>query len=68
MTRKPEGEEIGNNDDKQAVLDDIGYNADLYIFNQVVVQDYSFRLLMFGWFRLLFLIVNLKFLGLKLCR
>ena len=39
LTRKPEGEETGNDDDKQAALDDIGYNADLYIFNQVVVQN-----------------------------
>ena len=36
---------LQNDDDKQA-LDDIGYNAD-----QVVVQDYSFRLI-FGWLTL----------------
>ena len=49
ITRKPEGDETGYDHDKQSALDDIGYDADLYIFNQVVVQDYSFRLT-FGWF------------------
>ena len=38
ITRNPKREETENDDDKQA-LDDIGYNADLYISNQVVVQD-----------------------------
>ena len=36
-TRKPEDEETGNDHDKQSALDDIGYNADLCIFNQVVL-------------------------------
>ena len=36
-TRKPEDDKTGN--DKQSLFDDIGCNADLYIFNQVVVQD-----------------------------
>ena len=44
ITRKPKRQETGSDDDKQA-LDDIGYNADLYISNLVVVQNYSFRLI-----------------------
>jgi len=32
-------EVAGLEDDKQAALDDIGYNADLYISNQLVVHD-----------------------------
>ena len=50
ITRNPKGEETGNEHDKLSVLDDIGYNADLYIFNQVLVQvqDQSF-ILTFGW-------------------
>jgi len=39
ITRRPEGEETGMDDYKQASLDDTGYNADLYISNQVVVHD-----------------------------
>ena len=35
ITRKPEGEKTGMGDDKQAALDDIGCNADVYISNQV---------------------------------
>ena len=34
-----EGEETENNHEKQAALDDIGCNADLYISNQMVVRD-----------------------------
>ena len=33
----------------EAALDDIEYNVDLYISNQVVVQDSSFGVI-FGWF------------------
>ena len=32
-------------DDKQAALDDIGYNADLYISNQAVVHDFVFLMI-----------------------
>ena len=42
MLRKPEGEDTGMDDDKQAALNDIGYNADLYISNQATRHDYSF--------------------------
>ena len=35
--RKPEEEKIENENDKQAALDDIGFNADLYTYNQAVV-------------------------------
>ena len=34
IIRKVEGVEIGLEDDNQAALDDVGYNADLYISNQ----------------------------------
>ena len=36
---KPDDEDTGMDDDKQAALDDIGYNADLYISNQVDRQN-----------------------------
>ena len=39
ITRKVEGVEIGLEDDNQAALDDVGYNADLYISDQAVVPD-----------------------------
>ena len=38
VTRKPKRQETESDDNNQA-LDDIGYDADLYISNQVVVQD-----------------------------
>ena len=38
ITRKPKRQETESDDNNQA-LDDIGYDADLYISNQVVVQD-----------------------------
>ena len=34
ILRKSNSEEVGQEDDNQAVLDDLGYNADLYIANQ----------------------------------
>ena len=37
--RKSNSEEVGLEDDNQAVLDDLGYNAELYIANQGVVYD-----------------------------
>ena len=37
--RKSNSEEVGLEDDNQAVLDDLGYNADLHIANQEVVYD-----------------------------
>ena len=37
IMRKLDSEEVGLEDDNQAVLDDVGYNADLYIANQEVV-------------------------------
>ena len=36
---KSEGEETRLEDYKHAALDDVGYNADLYIPNQAVVHD-----------------------------
>ena len=50
VIRKSEGDETGLEDDKQAALDDVGYDADLCISNQVVVHvhDWSFRLIG-GW-------------------
>ena len=39
IVRKSNSEEVGLEDDNQAVLDDLGYNADLYIANQEVVYD-----------------------------
>ena len=39
ITRKSDSEEVVLEDDNQAVLDDVGYNADLYIANQEVVHD-----------------------------
>ena len=39
IIREPACYEAGLEDDKQAALDDIGYNADLYIPNQLVVHD-----------------------------
>ena len=42
IIRKSEGDETELEDDKQAALDDVGYDADLYITNQEVVDDQSF--------------------------
>ena len=53
-----EGEETENNHEKQAALDDIGCNADLYISSQMVVQDLSFRLI-FGRFARLAIMIAL---------
>jgi len=41
ITRKPEGEETRNEHDmnSQSALEDVGFNADSYIFNKVVIQD-----------------------------
>ena len=39
ILRKSNSEEVGLKDDNQAVLDNLGYNADLYIANQEVVYD-----------------------------
>ena len=39
IIRKSNNEEVGLEDDNQAVLDDLGYNADLYIANQEIVYD-----------------------------
>ena len=39
IIRKSECYEAGLEDDKQAALDDVGYNANLYISNQTVVHD-----------------------------
>ena len=39
IRRKPEDKDTGMDDDIQAALDDIGYNTDLYISNQVVLHD-----------------------------
>ena len=39
IIRKSGSEEVGLQDDNQAVLDDLGYNADLYIANQEGVYD-----------------------------
>ena len=39
IIRKWNSEEAGLQDDNQAVLDDLGYNADLYIANQEVIFD-----------------------------
>ena len=37
---KPDSDEIGlENEDNQTVLDDVGYNVDLYITNQEVVYN-----------------------------
>ena len=36
---KSDSEEVGLEDDKEAALDDVGYNADLYIADQEVVHD-----------------------------
>ena len=48
IIRKSDSEEGGLEDDNQAVLDELGYNADLYIANQEVVHDWSFWL-MYWW-------------------
>ena len=42
IIRKSDNEEVGLEDDNQAVLDDLGYNSDLYIANQEVIYDESF--------------------------
>ena len=42
IMRKSDSEEVGLEDDNQAVLDDLGYNSDLYIANQEVIYDESF--------------------------
>ena len=47
MTWKSEEEEPTNEEDKQS-FDDVEYNADLYIYNQLTVHDWSF-ILIFGW-------------------
>ena len=39
IIRKSGSEEVGLEDDKQAALDDVGFNADLYIANQEAVHD-----------------------------
>ena len=39
LMRKLDTEEIGSEGEKQADLDDVGVNADLYIFNQVGIHD-----------------------------
>ena len=39
IMHKSDSEEVGLEDDNQAALDDVGYNADLYIANQEVVYD-----------------------------
>ena len=40
ILRKSNSEDVGlEEDDNQAVLDDLGYNADLYIANQEVAYD-----------------------------
>ena len=39
MIRKSDSLEGGLEDDNKAVLDDLGYNAELYITNQEVVHD-----------------------------
>ena len=39
IIHKSDSEEVGWEDDNQAALDDVGYNADLYIANQEVVHD-----------------------------
>ena len=36
---RPEADEEGSDGYDKAALDDIGYNAELYIFHQLVVQD-----------------------------
>ena len=36
---KPDSDEIGLENDNQTVLDDVGYNVDLYITNQEVVYN-----------------------------
>ena len=41
VIRKSDSEEVGLEDDNQAVLDDVGYNADLYFANQEVVYDFN---------------------------
>ena len=38
MTRKFDEEEPDNQEDKQS-FDDVEYNADLYIYNQLTVHD-----------------------------
>ena len=40
MIRKSDSLEGGLEDDNKAVLDGLGYNADLYIANQEVVANY----------------------------
>ena len=40
MIRKSDSLEGGLEDDNKAVLDDLGYNAELYITNQEVVANY----------------------------
>ena len=42
ILRKSSSEEVGLEDDNQAVSDDLGYKADLYIANQEVVYNLSF--------------------------
>ena len=39
ILRKSSSEEVGLENDNQAVLDDLGYNADFYIANQDGVYD-----------------------------
>ena len=39
IIHRSDSEEVGLEDDNQAVLDDLGCNADLYIANQEVVYD-----------------------------
>jgi len=43
IIRKSDSEEAGLEDDKQAALDDVGYNTDFYIANQEVVHDNLFE-------------------------
>lgn len=37
IIHKSDSEEVGLEDDNQALLDDLGYNADLYIANQETI-------------------------------
>ena len=39
IMRKSESVQVGLEDDNKAVLEDVGYNADLYIANQEVVHN-----------------------------
>ena len=39
IMRKLDSEEVGLEDNNEAVLEDVGYNADLYIANQEVVYN-----------------------------